>query len=127
MTNDPVLREEPIMTRRLPLIAALAALLLATAATPVLANIHPIQSSECAAASGSDVANTQNPPGQFGQGGSAAEAAFFAGTAPATGSLLRALIATGVILVDENGFFAGVDFTRPALNGSSGAAKCPNA
>jgi hypothetical protein len=37
------------------------------------------------------------------------------------------VIATGVVLVDEDGFFAGFDFTRQALNGSSGAGKCPNA
>jgi hypothetical protein len=115
------------MTRRLPLIITLVGLLLAIAATPALANIHPIQSSECAAENGSDVANTQNPPGQFGFGDAATEEAFFAGEVPATGSFLRAVIATGVILVDEDGFFAGVDFSRPALNGSSGAGKCPNA
>lgn len=115
------------MTRRLLLIIALLGLLLAMAATPALANIHPIQSSECAAASGSEVANTQNPPGQFGFGDVATEEAFFLGQVAATGSFLRAVIATGVILVDEDGFFAGVDFTSPALNGSSGAATCPNA
>lgn len=115
------------MTRRLPLIITLVGLLLAMAATPALANIHPIQSSECAAASGSDVANTQNPPGQFGGEDAAFEAAFFRGEVAATGSFLRAIIATGVVLVDEDGFFAGFDFSRPALNGSSGAAKCPNA
>jgi hypothetical protein len=115
------------MTRRLPLIITLVGLLLAMAATPALANIHPIQSSECAAASGSDVANTQNPPGQFGFGDEATEFAFLNGEIPATGSLLRAVIATGVVLIDEDGFFAGVDFTRAALNGSSGAATCPNA
>lgn len=115
------------MTRRLPLIIAVVGLLLAMAATPALANIHPIQSSECAAASGSAVANTQNPPGQFGGEDLAFEEAFFNGEVAATGSFLRAVIATGVVLVDEDGFFAGVDFTRPALNGSSGAAKCPNA
>ena len=115
------------MTRRLPLVIALLGLLLATAAGPALANIHPIQSSECAAASGSDVANTQNPPGQFGFGDIETEEAFLAGEIPATGSLLRAVIATGVVLVDDDGFFAGVDFSRAALNGSSGAATCPNA
>jgi hypothetical protein len=115
------------VTRRLPIIIILVGLLLAMAVTPVLGNIHPIQSSECAAASGSDVANTQNPPGQFGAGDATTEAAFFNGQVAATGSFLRAVIATGVILVDEDGFFAGVDFSRPALNGSSGAATCPNA
>jgi hypothetical protein len=115
------------MARRLLLIISLVGLLLSMAATPALANIHPIQSSECAAASGSDVANTQNPPGQFGGGDESTEAAFFSGQVAATGSFLRAVIATGVVLVDEDGFFAGVDFTRPALNGSSGAETCPNA
>lgn len=115
------------MTRRLLLITSLVGLLLTMAASPALANIHPIQSSECAAAAGSDVANTQNPPGQFGFGDVATEDAFFHGDVPARGSFLRAVIATGVVLVDEDGFFAGVDFTRPALNGSSGAETCPNA
>ena len=102
-------------------------LLLAIAASPALANIHPLQSSECAAANGSDVANTQNPPGQFGLGDEATEVAFFNGEVAATGSFLRAVIATGVVLVDEDGFFAGVDFSVAALHGSSGAATCPNA
>lgn len=114
------------MTRRLPLIVILVGLLLALGATPALANIHPIQSSECAAANGSDVANNQNPPGQFGTGDAATEAAFIAGTVPATGSFLRALIATGVIIVDEDGFFVDFDFSRAAVNGSSGTATCPN-
>ncbi len=69
------------------------------------------------------MANDQNPVGQVPDN----ELAFFLGLAPATGSDLRALIATGVILVDANGFFAGVDFTSPALNGDSGVAHCPNA
>jgi len=115
------------MARRLSLIITLVGLLLAMAATPALANIHPIQSSECADANGSDVANTQNPPGQFGTGDAAMEEAFFTGEVAATGSFLAAVIATGVVLVDDDGFFAGVDFTRPALNGSSGAEACPNA
>jgi hypothetical protein len=115
------------MTRRIPLIITLVGLLLAVAATPALANIHPIQSSECAAESGSDVANTQNPPGQFGLGDAETEVAFFNGEVAATGSFLAAVIATGVILVDEDGFFAGVDFSVAALNGSAGAATCPNA
>src|SRR5688500_16034275 len=90
------------MVRRLPLILTLVGLLLAMAATPALANIHPIQSSECAAADASEVANTQNPPGQFGGEDAAYEEAFFAGEVPATGSFLRAVIATGVIIVDED-------------------------
>ena len=89
------------------------------------ANIHPIQSSECSSESASEVATTQNPPGRLGSGDTATEEAFFNGDVAATGSFLRAVIATGVILVDEDGFFAGVDFTRPALNGSWGAGELP--
>jgi len=118
--------EDPDMRRQLPLIITVVGLLLAMSATPVLANIHPIQSSECSSESASDVATTQNPPGQFGFGDAATEEAFFSGEVAATGSFLRAVIATGVVLVDEDGFFAGVDFTSPALNGSSGAEHCPN-
>jgi hypothetical protein len=67
-------------------------------------------------------------PGDYAfKGGEAMELAFFNGQVAATGSFLRAVIATGVILVDANGFFAGVDFTSPALNGNSGVAHCPNA
>jgi hypothetical protein len=114
------------MRRQLLFIVSVVGLLLTMSATPVLANIHPIQSSECSSESASDVATTQNPPGQFGFGDAATEEAFFNGDVAATGSFLRAVIATGVILVDEDGFFAGVDFTSPALNGSSGAEHCPN-
>jgi len=114
------------MRRQVPFIISAVGLLLALSATPVLANIHPIQSSECSSESASEVATTQNPPGQFGLGDAATEEAFFNGEVAATGSFLRAVIATGVILVDEDGFFAGVDFTSPALNGSSGAGHCPN-
>jgi len=114
------------MRRQVPFIISAVGLLLALSATPVLANIHPIQSSECSSESASEVATTQNPPGQFGLGDASTEEAFFNGEVAATGSFLRAVIATGVILVDEDGFFAGVDFTSPALNGSSGAGHCPN-
>lgn len=114
------------MARRLSLILTLVGLLLALAVTPALGAIHPITSGDCAAANGSDVANGQNPVGQF-KGGLAVEEAFFDGEVAATGSFLRAVIATGVVLVDENGFFAGFDITRGALNGGSGAEKCPNA
>ena len=115
------------MARRLSLILALVGLLLALAASPALGAIHPIASLECAAANGSDVANGQNPVGQF-KGGAEFEEAFFNGEVAATGSFLRAVIATGVILVDEDGFFAGVDPSRRALNGNSGADNgCPNA
>lgn len=112
--------------RRLALTGAAIGLLLALGASPAFAAIHPISSLECASPNGSDVANLQNPPGQF-TGGEAREAAFFAGQVPATGSFLRAVIATGLVLVDEDGFFAGIDPTVGALNGDSGAAVCPNA
>jgi hypothetical protein len=109
--------------RRLLVAFALAGLLALASVGSAVAAIHPIVSSECAAALASAVANDQNPVGQVPDN----ELAFFLGLAPATGSELRALIATGVILVDANGFFAGVDFTRPALHGDSGVAHCPNA
>lgn len=114
------------MAPRLSVILALVTLLLAFAVTPALGAIHPISSLECASPNGSDVANDQNPIGQF-KGGAELEAAFFAGTAPATGSFLRAVIATGLVLVDEDGFFVGIDPTVGALNGNSGAEHCPNA
>jgi hypothetical protein len=112
--------------RRLLIVSALAGSLALASAGSALGAIHPIVSAECAAALASAVANGQNPPGQF-KGGEAMELAFFNGQVAATGSFLRAVIATGVILVDANGFFAGVDFTSPALNGNSGVAHCPNA
>lgn len=112
--------------RRIVLAIALAGSLALASAGAALGAIHPIVSAECAAALASAVANGQNPPGQF-KGGEAAEIAFFSGQAPATGSFLRAVIATGVVLVDQDGFFVGVDFTRSALNGNSGADRCPNA
>jgi len=108
--------------RRLLVASALAGLLALASVGSAVAAIHPIVSSECAAALASAVANEQNPVGQVPED----ELAFFLGQAPATGSDLRALIATGVILVDENGFFAGVDLDSPALSGDSGAAVCPN-
>lgn len=109
--------------RRFVVASALAGSLVLASVGSVLGAIHPIVSAECAAALASAVANDQNPVGQVPDN----ELAFFLGLAPATGSDLRALIATGVVLVDANGFFAGVDFTRPALNGDSGVANCPNA
>jgi len=102
---------------------ALAGLLALASVGSAVAAIHPIVSSECAAALASAVANEQNPVGQVPED----ELAFFLGQAPATGSDLRALIATGVIVVDENGFFVDVDLTSPALSGDSGVAVCPNA
>jgi len=109
--------------RRLLVAFALAGLLALASVGSAVAAIHPIVSSECAAALASAVANEQNPVGQVPED----ELAFFLGQAPATGSDLRALIATGVIVVDENGFFAGFDETSPALSGDSGVAVCPNA
>jgi hypothetical protein len=111
--------------KRLLLAITLGASLALGAVVPAIGAIHPIVSSECAAELASLVANEQNPPGQF-KGGLATEIAFFEGEVAATGSFLRAVIATGVILVDEDGFFAGVDFTRKALRGNSGVEHCPN-
>jgi hypothetical protein len=109
--------------QRLVIACALAASLVVANFGSALGAIHPIVSAECAAALASAVANDQNPVGQVPDN----ELAFFLGLVPATGSDLRALIASGVILVDEDGFFAGVDFSRPALHGDSGIAHCPNA
>lgn len=108
--------------RRLVIASALASSLILGSAGSTLGAIHPIVSAECAAALASAVANDQNPVGQLPDD----ELAFFLGQVPATGSDLRALIATGVILVDEDGFFAGVDFSRMALRGDSGVQHCPN-
>lgn len=108
--------------KRLVVASALVVSLALGSASSALGAIHPIMSAECAAAVASAVANGQNPPGQVPPD----ELAFFFGQVPATGSDLRALIATGVILVDANGFFAGIDFTRPALHGDSGTFHCPN-
>ena len=108
--------------RRLLVASALAGLLALANVGSAVAAIHPIVSSECAAALASVVANEQNPVGQVPED----EEAFFNREVAATGSDLRALIAAGVILVDENGFFAGVDLDSPALRGDSGAAVCPN-
>ena len=109
--------------KRLVMASALGASLVLASVGPTLGAIHPIVSAECAAALASAVANDQNPVGQVPDD----ELAFFLGLVPATGSDLRALIGTGVILVDADGFFAGVDLTRPALHGESGIEHCPNA
>jgi hypothetical protein len=109
--------------RRLVIMLTLGAAIALANASAALGAIHPIVSAECAAELASAVANDQNPVGQVPDD----ELAFFLGQVPASGSDLRALIATGVILVDADGFFAGVDFTRPALNGNSGTEHCPNA
>ena len=109
--------------KRVIVAAALAVSLALGSVASALGAIHPIMSAECAAAVASAIANGQNPPGQVPPD----ELAFFLGQAPVSGSELRALIATGVILVDADGFFAGIDFTRPALHGDSGTFHCPNA
>ena len=108
--------------KRLLLSCALAASVALASAGTALGAIHPIMSAECAAAVATAIANDQNPPGQVPPD----ELAFFFGLVPVSGSELRALVATGVILVDANGFFVGIDFTRPALHGDSGTFHCPN-
>jgi hypothetical protein len=113
--------------RRLLVACALAGSLVLALGGPALASNHRKVSSECAAAPGSDVANLQEPVGLTPAGETFPNYSFFAGTAPATGSEFRSVIATGIVLVDEDGFFVGQDLTRPALNGNSGVAHCPNA
>lgn len=110
--------------RRLLIACIVAGSLVFALAGSALASNHRKVSSECAAAAASAVANGQEPVGLTPDAGTAA---FFAGTAPATGSDLRSVIATGIVLVDANGFFAGLDLTRPALHGNSGVEHCPNA
>lgn len=105
------------MARRLSLMLALVGLLLTLAVTPALAAIHPIVSSECAAAKASDVANNQDPVGQT-------PGSFDPSTWDK--SDLRALFATGVLYWRADGSI-GFDPTVKALNGNSGAAHCPNA
>lgn len=102
--------------RRLVAILGLAGSLLVLSAAPALAAIHPIVSSECAAASGSDVANLEDPIGQTPASFDPAEW---------DQSDLRALLATGVLYWD--GGSLQFDPTIKALNGNSGAAHCPNA
>jgi hypothetical protein len=109
--------------RRLLVACALAGSLVVALGGTALASNHRKVSSECAAAAASAVANGQEPVGLTPDAGTAA---FFAGTVPATGSDLRSVIATGIVLVDADGFFVGLDLTRPALNGESGDAHCPN-
>lgn len=104
------------MIRRTLLGLPLAGLLLVAAAGPALAAIHPIVSSECAAAQGSDVANNQDPVGQTPTSFNPADW---------DQSDLRALLATGV-LYWSNGSLE-FDPTVMALHGDSGAAYCPNA
>jgi hypothetical protein len=109
--------------RRLLVACALAGSLVVALGGTALASNHRKVSSECAAAAASAVANGQEPVGLTPDAGTAA---FFAGTVPATGSDLRSVIATGIVLVDADGFFVALDLTRPALNGESGDAHCPN-
>jgi hypothetical protein len=111
--------------KRLLVASALAASLLLGLAGPSLASNHRKVSSECAAGPATSVANRQEPVGLTPDAGTAS---FFAGLVPATGSDVRSVIATGIVLVDEDGFFVGLDLTQPALNGQSGVENgCPNA
>ncbi len=110
--------------RRFVVTCLLAGSLLTAVTAPALASNHRKVSMECAAAAASAVANLQKPVGLTPDAGTAA---FFAGLVPATGSDLQSVIATGIVLVDADGFFVGLDLTRPALNGNSGVEHCPNA
>lgn len=104
------------MMHRRFLALPLAALLLTLAAAPAFGAIHPIVSSECAAAQGSDVANREDPVGQTPTSFNPADW---------DQSDLRALLATGVL------YWSGGDLlfdpTVAALHGNSGALHCPNA
>lgn len=105
------------MMRRRLLALPLAGLLLTLGAGPALGAIHPIVSSECASARGSDVANLEDPVGQTPTSFNPADW---------DQSDLRALFATGVLYWTPSGALA-FDPTVKALNGNSGAAHCPNA
>jgi len=115
-----------MVMRRLLVACALAVSLVWALGGSALASNHRKVSSECAAAQASDVANKQEPVGLTPDGGTFPTYNFFNGINPATGSDLRSVIATGIVLVDADGFFVGLDLTRPALNGESGDAHCPN-
>lgn len=109
--------------RRMLIVCTLTASLGLALAGPALASNHRKVSSECAAGPATSVPNRQEPVGLTPDAGTAA---FFAGLVPAAGSDLRSVIATGIVLVDEDGFFVGLDLTRPALHGNSGVEHCPN-
>jgi hypothetical protein len=113
--------------RRSLVACALAGSLVLAFPGSALASNHRKVSSECAAAPASAVANLQEPVGLTPDGQTFPSYLFFLGLAPATGSEFRSVIATGIVLVDADGFFAGQDLTQPALNGNSGVAHCPNA
>lgn len=102
--------------RRMVASLGLAGSLVILSAAPAFAAIHPIVSSECAAASGSDVANLEDPIGQTPTSFNPADW---------DQSDLRALLATGVLYWDGG----SLEFnpTVQALNGNSGVAHCPNA
>lgn len=118
--------EEESVMRRLLVVCALAGSLVLAFGGSALASNHRKVSSECAAAPASAVANLQEPVGLTPDGETFPFYLFFQGLAPATGSEFRSVIATGIVLVDADGFFLGQDLTRPALNGNSGVAHCPN-
>jgi hypothetical protein len=122
---DPEPIEKEGSDMRTTLVACtLAASLVMALAGSALASNHRKVSSECAAGPATSVANRQEPVGLTPDAGTAA---FFAGLVPATGSDLRSVIATGIVVVDADGFFVGLDLTRPALNGNSGVDNgCPN-
>lgn len=110
--------------RRSLVACALAASLVMALAGSAFASNHRKVSSECAAGPATSVANRQEPPGLTPDAGTAA---FFARLVPAAGSDLRSVIATGIVVVDADGFFLRQDLTRHALNGNSGVANgCPN-
>lgn len=112
--------------RRLLVAWTLAGSLVLSLAGPSLASNHRKTSSECAAAAASAVANGQIPVGLTPAGWPGWLAGFLAGDVPVTGNDFRAAIATGVLVVDENGYFVAFDTTAPATNGNSGVAHCPN-
>lgn len=104
----------------------LAGSLVIALAGSALASNHRKTSSECAAPSASAVANGQIPVGLTPDGWPAWLTDFLAGNVAVTGNDFRAAIASGVLIVDEDGFFVAFDTTAPATNGNSGAEHCPN-
>ena len=102
--------------RRTLSIVALAGSLVLLSAGTAFGAIHPIVSSECAAANGSSVANSEDPVGQTPTSLNPADW---------DKSDLRALLATGVLYWQDGQLL--FDPTVAALHGNSGASHCPNA